>query len=67
MKILLWTNIPLFIIGFVTFPDDGYSTDLGNRSTEMISQSTKLLSSIMNETEIDTSVQDDVLMDMDSL
>ncbi|KAL4003163.1 hypothetical protein ACH3XW_6475 [Acanthocheilonema viteae] len=53
--------------GLVTFPDDTDAAESGNCSNETIAQSTKLPSSIMNVTEIDMDVQDDAVMEIDSL
>ncbi|CAG9539094.1 unnamed protein product [Cercopithifilaria johnstoni] len=53
--------------GFVTFPDDTCAVESGNCSNETIAQSTKLPSSVMNVTEIDTDVQNDAAMEIDSL
>uniref|UniRef100_A0A1I8EGE9 Uncharacterized protein n=1 Tax=Wuchereria bancrofti TaxID=6293 RepID=A0A1I8EGE9_WUCBA len=53
--------------GFVTFPDDSHTVESENCSNEMIIQSIKLPSSIMNATEIDFCIQDDAIMEIDNL
>lgn len=57
----------LFFLGFVTFPDDTHTVESGTCSSEPIAQSAKLPFSVMNVTEIDTGVQDDAIMEIDSL
>uniref|UniRef100_A0A0R3RTE0 BESS domain-containing protein n=1 Tax=Elaeophora elaphi TaxID=1147741 RepID=A0A0R3RTE0_9BILA len=51
--------------GFVTFPDDTLTVESPNWLNE--TQSTKLPTAIINVTEIDTGVQDDGVMEIDSL
>ncbi|KAM3723555.1 Uncharacterized protein ACO02O_06764 [Dirofilaria immitis] len=52
--------------GLVTFPDDIYTIESKNCLNEAIVRSAKLPSSVMNVTELDTFVQDDSCMDIDS-